>query len=186
MDYTGGVGGVRGGGGDPSNKEAMADSSSSDKWRLLETERGMGFRFRRHAGSMVAGMLSTMAFASPILMVALPSIGVLELRDGQLLCGVECDGLLVSLAFKLLVLVIGSWALFFRHSRASLPRIRIYRTVISVLILIFLVSFWLFYASHIVNERELVKYKSLVQFAVSLVDSLLFVHYLAVILLEIR
>lgn len=47
---------------------------------------------------------------------------------------------------------------------------------------VFIVSFWLFYISHLTNESEIVNYKSLVSFAVHLVDALLFVHYLAIIL----
>lgn len=37
-----------------------------------------------------------------------------------------------------------------------------------------------------VRERELVTYSGLVSFASSLTDSLLFVHYTAVLLLEVR
>jgi hypothetical protein len=55
-----------------------------DKWRL-ETERGMGFRFRRHAGPFMAGLLSMLAFLSPILMAGLPKIGVLGLKTHQVL-----------------------------------------------------------------------------------------------------
>ena len=47
----------------------------------LETDRGMGFRCRRHAGPLVAGLLSMMALVSPILMVALPK---LHLFSGRL------------------------------------------------------------------------------------------------------
>ncbi len=73
-----------------------------------------------------------------------------------------------------------------RRSRATLPRIHVYRALVCLLILVFLISFWLFYASHILNETERVEYKGLVQFALYLVDSLLFVHYLAIILMELR
>ena len=43
-----------------------------------------------------------------------PKLNVFTLRDAQLQCGVECDGLLVSLAFKLFILVIGTWGVFYR------------------------------------------------------------------------
>ena len=52
--------------------------------------------------------------------------------------------------------------------------------------MVFLVSFWLFYASHTLTETERVEYSGLVQFALHLVDALLFVHYLAIILIELR
>lgn len=60
----------------------------STKWggaggRGIETERGFRFRCRRHAGPLVAGLLSIFAFVSPILMVGLPKIdfGLVELSE---------------------------------------------------------------------------------------------------------
>ena len=146
----------------------------------------MIFRLRRHAGTMIAGVVSMLALVSPILMTTLPNLDLLGLKEHQLLCQVECDGLLVSMAFKLFALLIGTWGVFYRRPRATLPRIHVYRSLVCLLVLVFLVSFWLFYAVHVVNDRTQVKYKSLVQFAVNLVDSLLFVHYLAIILIELR
>jgi vang-like len=95
----------------------------------------------------------------------------MEIQHFQLICGVECDGALVSMAFKLFTLVVGSWAVFLRPSRATLPRVRVYRALVCLLILVFLVSFWLFYVNHVVKEAEIVTYKSLVAFAVQLVSS---------------
>ena len=94
--------------------------------------------------------------------------------------------MLVSICFKLAILAAGTWALFFRRSRATLPRVRLYRISVSIVTLVLLVAFWMFYLDHVMNEREVVRYKGLVQYALSLVDCFLFVHYLAVILLEIR
>ena len=168
--------------------------SNNDKSRLLHNaaDRSWAFRLRRHVGPFVSGLLSIVAVASPVVMVALPNMGVLHLRESDLVCGLECDGMVVSLAFKLVVLVLGTWAVFLRRPRATLPRIRIFRAVVSLLTVVFIVSFWLFYASH-VAKRERGAYKtdhsflqSLVQFAVNLADSLIFVHYLAVLLMELR
>lgn len=189
IDYGGGTGDYGQGlvnGGFPSQHNGGSQNGGDlEKWRL-DTERGMGFRCRRHAGPLVAGLLSMLAFISPILMAGLPKLGVLGVRQSQLQCGVECDGMLVSLAFKLFTLVVGTWAVFMRRTRSTLPRVHIYRALVCLLILVFLVSFWLFYASHVMNETERVEYKGLVQFALHLVDSLLFVHYLAVVLMELR
>lgn len=156
-----------------------------EKWRL-ETERGMNFRCKRHMGPLLAGFLSMCALISPILMAGLPKLGLFGSRKIQLQCGVECDGMLVALSFKLFVLAIGTWAVFYRNPRSTLPRIHIYRALVCLLIVVFLVSFWLFYASHFFNETERVEYSGLVQFALHLVDALLFVHYLAIILIELR
>ena len=156
-----------------------------EKWRL-ETERGMGFRCRRHMGPLLAGFLSMCALVSPILMAGLPKLGLFDFQIKNLQCGVECDGMLVSLSFKLFTLAVGTWAVFYRNPRSTLPRIHIYRAFVCLLIVVFLVSFWLFYASHILTETERVKYDELVKFALHLVDALLFVHYLALILIELR
>ena len=52
-----------------------------------------------------------------------PALLLLSTFQGkQLLCGVDCYGMLVSLAFRLAVLAIGTWALHYRPARASLPR----------------------------------------------------------------
>lgn len=91
-------------------------------------------------GPLLAGFLSFLALLSPILMAALPKFGLFGLRKNQLLCGVECDGILVSLSFKLFVLLIGTWAVFYRNPRSTLPRIHIYRSLVCLLILVFLVS----------------------------------------------
>ena len=74
LDY----GGLGGGFGPASN----GNGPEMDKWRL-ETERGMAFRLKRHAGPFVAGLLSMLALISPILMAGLPKVGVLGLKSHQ-------------------------------------------------------------------------------------------------------
>lgn len=153
-------------------------------------DEGMGFKCHMWIGSIVTSLVSIFAFISPILMVALPK---LELFDWKIVrkCGPECDGILISFAFKLLILLIGSWALFFRKPKATMPRIFIFRAIILSLVFVFSFSFWLFYAVRVMESQKKdpeyeVTYYSILQFAVSLVDALLFIHYLAVILMEIR
>lgn len=51
---------------------------------------------------------------SPIAMVLVPRLNVIQLKSEHLKCDSECDGLLISFSFKLLILLLGSWALFFR------------------------------------------------------------------------
>ncbi|RWS11282.1 vang-like protein 2 [Dinothrombium tinctorium] len=151
------------------------------------SEHSLAFRCQMWTGTVVASFLSFCAFISPIIMVILPKIENLEWKVQE--CGPECDGLLISFSFKLLILLLGTWALFFRKPRATMPRIFIYRSVVLALIFVFMVSYWLFYAVRIAERRfseyEL-SYHSIVLFAVSLVDALLFIHYLAVILIELR
>ena len=189
-DVEFGVNGHAGGNGAGADKSDDFGDGAEDKFfqppLATPSDRSLGFRFRRHAGPFLACLLSFLALLSPVVMVALPNLGLLRLRENRLICGLECDGMIVSLAFKLLVLLIGAWAVFLRRPRATLPRMRIFRALTTFLSVVFLVSFWLFYASHVAHERELVTYRSLVQFALNLTDSLLFVHYLALLLLELR
>ena len=97
-----------------------------------------------------------------------------------------CDGMLISFAFKLLILLIGTWAVFLRKPKTTLPRIFVFRALVSLLVLVFIVSFWLFYGVHLIEDSNKIKYSDIVQFALSLIDALLFVHYLAIVLIELR
>ncbi|XP_076333181.1 vang-like protein 2 [Tachypleus tridentatus] len=144
------------------------------------------FKCQMWIGSFVAIILSIFAFISPLIMVVLPKLDVLEWKVQK--CGPECDGLLISFAFKLLILLCGTWAVFFRHPKATMPRIFIFRALVLVLLVVITFSYWLFYSVRIVEKlkNEQVSYQSIVLFALSLVDALLFIHYLAVILIEIR
>jgi vang-like len=65
----------------------------------------------------MAGFLSIIAFLSPILMLSLPKMNVIEFKESQLICNVECDGLLLNFSFKLIILALGTLALFFRPSK---------------------------------------------------------------------
>ena len=157
------------------------------KWQITP-RRSLDQRCQQHLGPLTSAVLATAAFLSPILMVVLPQLGVFDSssRRMNLDCDVTCDGMLISFAFKLLILLIGTWAVFFRRPKTTLPRIFVFRALVSLLVLVFLVSFWLFYGVHLLEDSNKIKYADIVQFALSLIDALLFVHYLAVILLELR
>ena len=155
------------------------------KWQI-QSEQGLAFRCQQYLGPVTSGLLATAAFISPILMVILPKVGAFNMREDHLTCDVTCDGMLISFAFKLLILLLGTWGLFFRRPRTTLPRIFVFRALISLLILVFILTFWLFYGVHLLEERSKIEYKDIVQYALSLIDALLFVHYLAIILIELR
>ncbi|NXN92418.1 VNG2A protein, partial [Rhinopomastus cyanomelas] len=136
----------------------------------------------RHLGVSLAGALALLAFLTPVAFLLLPQ---LLWRDELEPCGTPCEGLFISVAFKLLILLLGSWALFFRRPKAFFPRVFIFRALLMVLVFLLVVSYWLFYGVRILDSRDR-NYQGVVQYAVSLVDALLFVHYLAVVLLELR
>ena len=157
------------------------------KWQIT-SERSLASRCWQHLGPITSGLLAIAAFLSPILMVVLPQMGAFDSKSRrlELECDVTCDGMLISFAFKLLILLIGSWGVFFRQPKATLPRIFVFRAIVSLLVLIFIVSFWLFYGVHLLEDSSKIRYADIVQFALSLIDALLFVHYLAILLIELR
>ncbi|KAM6234348.1 LOW QUALITY PROTEIN: vang-like protein 2 [Porphyrio hochstetteri] len=136
----------------------------------------------RHLSVSLAGALALLAFLTPLTFMLLPQ---LLWREELEPCGTPCEGLFISVAFKLLILLLGSWALFFRRPKAFFPRVFVFRALLMVLVFLLVVSYWLFYGVRILDSRDR-NYQGVVQYAVSLVDALLFVHYLAVVLLELR
>ncbi|XP_075227238.1 strabismus domain-containing protein Vang isoform X3 [Lycorma delicatula] len=168
-----------------------------------DPETGITFLCHRYIGSMLTAVISVIAFLSPLAMVVLPKIGIFPQLAGpnlsihqrvQLMaCGAECKGLLVSLVFKLLLLAAGTWGIFLRPSLATMPRIFLFRAIVLLLVLISTFAFWLFYLVQItegarasVTGEDMLEYRALVAYASSLTETLLFIHYLAIVLIEIR
>ena len=158
---------------------SMEDMSRITK----DIEESIGFNCARYVGSTLAGLMGLLAFVSPIVMVVLPKLGLHHWSPDT--CGPECEGLFISFATKLLILLIGTWALFFRRPKATMPRIFVFRALILFLTFMITLAFWLFYGVRIYEKAE-PNYHSIVLYAVSLVDALLFIHYLSLILLELR
>ncbi|RMC07677.1 hypothetical protein DUI87_17154 [Hirundo rustica rustica] len=147
-----------------------------------DLEDSVGLDCKRYLGLTVAAVLGLLVFLTPIAFILLPQI---LWRDDLEPCGTVCEGLFISVAFKLLILLIGTWALFFRQPKADLPRVFVFRALLLVLIFLFVFSYWLFYGVRILDSKD-TNYQGIVQYAVSLVDALLFIHYLAIVLLELR
>lgn len=167
-----------------------------------DPETGISYPCSRYIGISILTLFSLVSFVSPIMMLILPKIGFFPAlgaslsaaeRAELLSCGAECKGLLVSLCFKLFLLAGGTWAIFLRSSRATMPSIFMFRAVVLLLVFTCCFTYWLFYVVQItegaresVTGEESLEYKSLVAYAASLTDTLLFIHYFAVILIEIR
>ncbi|OQR73645.1 vang protein 1-like [Tropilaelaps mercedesae] len=165
--------------------------STEDISRLGTDRRGLSGLFLLHMwmGSVMAALLSIAAFLSPLGMVLLPKLPLWEQPWKVQACGPECDGLLNGFAFRLCILFGGCWAVFFRRPRATLPRVFVFRAVIMVFTLVVVISYWLFYSVRIYERRYEdfdLTYLSIVQFALSMIDTLLWIQLLAVLVLEIR
>ncbi|CAG9539676.1 unnamed protein product [Cercopithifilaria johnstoni] len=133
-----------------------------------------------------ASLISFVAIISPALMVALPII-LHQIGFGwpEVLCGADCQGLMLNLAVKTLLLLGALWAMYFRHASADMPRLFFHRAALAFLSLFILFAFWLFYSVRILFEKES-SYNVIVGFALSLLDSMLYLHYITVIILELR
>ncbi|KAK3546615.1 hypothetical protein QTP70_031228 [Hemibagrus guttatus] len=147
-----------------------------------ELEDSSPLQCKRFAGPILSGVLGLFALLTPLAFLLLPQA---LWRDTLEPCGTPCEGLYVSLAFKLLVLAISTWALFLRAPRATLPRFFVFRCLLLALVFLFVASYWLFYGVRVLEPRER-DYRGIVGYAVSLVDALLFIQYLALVLLEVR
>ncbi|XP_056287668.1 vang-like protein 1 [Pseudoliparis swirei] len=147
-----------------------------------DLEDSVGLDCRRYFSLALAVALGLLVFLTPLAFLALPHLLWPEKLQS---CGTACEGLFISVAFKLLILLLAVWALFFRPPRAGLPRVFVFRALLAVLVLLFVVSYWLFYGVRILDSQD-ENYQGIVQYAVSLVDALLFIHYLAIVLLELR
>lgn len=173
---------------------AYTGYSLEDLTKIEKHDNLVGSECGRWVAPTFTTVLSLLAFISPVAMVLLPKLQVIpgffnttlhNSTNHDTRCQPECEGLLISLAFKLLMLLLGSWACFFRLPKSTLPRIFMFRALVLFLVFVLTFSFWLFYIVRII-QKKYHKYYEIVSFAVSLVDALLFLHYLAVILLELR
>ncbi|CAJ1072855.1 Vang-like protein 2 [Xyrichtys novacula] len=157
--------------------------SNEDLTRVTkDLEESTPLECKRFLGPALGGCLSFFALVTPLAFLILPQV---LWRDVLEPCGTPCEGLYVSLAFKLLVLLISSWALFLRPPRATLPRFFVFRCLLMVLVFLFVASYWLFYGVRVLEPKER-DYRGIVEYAASLVDALLFIQYLALVLLEVR
>ena len=165
---------------------------------------GMGFACQRFIETTLSLMLSTVAFLSPLAMVMMPKLGFFpsafdnadltpNIKTQLLACNAECKGNLVSLSARMILLALGLWAVFLRKPVATLPRIFLFRATILLLVIVSTFAYWLFYivqvtegTKAIVEGVDAADYKSLVSFAKNFADTLLFIHYIGVVLLEIR
>ncbi|VDP21631.1 unnamed protein product [Soboliphyme baturini] len=140
--------------------------------------------------SIIISVVTCMAsICSPAVMVALPKLSHLAARTNitwnTTPCGSDCEGLLINFSVKMVIFLFGLWALFFRRSTESLPRLFISRAFLLAFVFLVIFAYWLFYIVRILQPAE-PNFTSIVTFALSFLDALIFIHYLALIILEIR
>lgn len=101
----------------------------------------------RYVGSVVGAGIVAVAAASPIMMVVGHKIGFPSSRPitNTRECGPECHAFLLALAAKLIALFGAIWAIYWRGSAATMPRLFFFRAVTLLLAFLAAFTFWLFY-----------------------------------------
>jgi vang-like len=155
----------------------------------------------RYFGFICSIIIFASAFLTPILFIILPQFIAPKTSNNQdkfLIvtsnssnCGIECESLLISIAFKLFILLIGTWAVFCRVPQASLPRIYEVRSLLIVLLVMLNISYWFFYSVRILDSSSSINssgdsYQHVLQFTIFYVDLLLVLFFISVCLLEIK
>lgn len=109
--------------------------------------------FRRYLPLAVGVFVGLLVVATPLVFLLLPAV---MWPDRLQACGAACEGLFLSISFKLLILLVAVWALFLRPSRAGLPRVCVYRAFLTTLTLLLTMSYWLFYGVRILDAQVIV------------------------------
>lgn len=115
-----------------------------------DLEDSVGLDCRRYFARTIAVILGLLVFLTPLAFLTLPRILWPEKLQS---CGTACEGLFISVAFKLLILLLAVWALFFRPPRAGLPRVFVFQVLLAVLVFLLVVSYWLFYSVRILDAQ---------------------------------
>lgn len=132
-----------------------------------ETDGALNFSCNNYLGPVIVMTLGIGAFLSPIAMVVMPKLGffpdsttvlTMQQRLQLLSCNAECKGQLLGLTFKLVLLAIGSWAVFLRPRNATMPRVFLFRAGVLVLTMLCICVYWLFYVVQVIQKIYLLFY----------------------------
>ncbi|PAV64112.1 hypothetical protein WR25_05615 isoform C [Diploscapter pachys] len=145
------------------------------------------FRCSRLFWILCSSLIGLAAVISAPAMCILPFLAshILGGEQFPISCQVDCQGSLLLVVIKTILLIVAIWALYWRHSLADMPRLYVARVSLVMFVLFILFAFWLFYIVRIFIERYQ-QYTYVISFATSLLDALLFIHYISFIILEIR
>ena len=154
---------------------------------------------RNYFGYMFTAFMFLVSFVTPILFIALPKL-INWTRDNPVYtmstCDIECEGLLIGIAFKLFILILGNWAIYLRRPRNSLPKLNELRALFVFFLILTTFSFWLFYGVRILDQQQQEQTNGLLpvpfdyfknlQFSSTYVDVLLFIYILSVFIVELK
>uniref|UniRef100_A0A8R1HSE7 Vang-like protein n=1 Tax=Caenorhabditis japonica TaxID=281687 RepID=A0A8R1HSE7_CAEJA len=164
------------------------DSFTMDEKMIYTAPIGrvVGRRCSRLVWLLASSLLCVISVVSAPIMCSLPIIAPhFGFSMPAIQCDVDCEGLLFLMAVKTVFLVIAIGVLYWRKAMADMPRLYFVRAALTFLVMFILFAFWLFYVVRIMFERY-DNYKYIVSYSTSLLDALLWTHYLSVVLLELR
>ncbi len=111
------------------------------------------FHFKNYFNFLFCLFVSICAFATPFFFIILPQMNINN-KWTVSECGLECEGLLIGITFKLFILFFGSYAIFARKPTSFLPQVFELRTMLVLLLGIMTFSFWLFYIVRIMFTQN--------------------------------
>lgn len=139
---------------------------------------------------------SVIVYITPIIFIIIPWISgqkaCLSATENQIEsvtkavteCDTEMQSNILAVAIKLLILSVASYWIFWQKSRVIYPRTH-WPRVLSLGIMAFTTAvYWLFYAVNIIQKKG--KPETAVKFAGHVVDTLLYIHVVAIIVIETR
>jgi len=125
------------------------------------------------------------AYVTPIFFLVIPKVlseSTPSLHDD---CDIGCEGQIIAIAVRLFVLSLASLYLFWRTPRSKVPQINLYRTGVNFFTFLVTAVYWIFYSYKVIHWEDY-EYPPIVKYSSNFVDILLFVHYLAIVLLFLR
>jgi hypothetical protein len=181
---------------DPDNAEYNSNEGG-EKWSKSHPSSSLKSCVETYFGYIFTSIVMLVSWLTPILFLTLPKMVNLSASDTSMYtqtgCGIECEGLLIGIAFKLFIVAVGDWAIFVRRPKNILPKVNELRALLVFLVIIIMFAFWLFYGvrvldqNHTANKSSLpFDYFSVLQFSANYVDVLLFMFMLSVLVVELR
>ena len=141
-----------------------------------------------HFGYACALFCAFASFVTPVLFIVLPLGDQQHQQQQHKQCGMECESVLISIAFKMFILLLASWSMYARRPRAIVPRLADLHALLVLLLFILTTSHWLFYSVRIASSAASsdTSYYNVLLFAASYVDLLLLLFVASVCVLELR
>lgn len=128
----------------------------------------------------------SLAYLTPIIFLILPKICFQPSNDADNdKCDIGCEGGIISIAVRLGILLIGSLVLFWKNNRVKLPQVHLYRASVNALTFSITAVYWIFY-SYKVLHWDNYSYPPIVEYSSQYVNILIFLHYLAILLLYLK